>query len=1026
MRNRAARAAALREAGRLHEARGEFEAARDAFERALTLTSRDNWLHGELLAAIIRLYARAGRTPELEARWRQAAESAPRDLGGYLRLEALAEAQADPKAEVEWLQRITTLAPRDRDSRLKLARLLVDTGERDRAAVLYDQLLAEQPDRLDLVIARADLDLQLGEPAAAVRRLEARLAANPADETVSAPVLEFFLSRHLDDAAERCLRSALVRRPEAPEAGVALAKFYLARRRTEDARRVLDRLAESPGEPAARSARWQLVAAVYRDAQLSDDALRCWREAARTAPRDPVPLRAAGELLLARGDPRGAAEALEKAVALSPEGAAHEELEHQLFQVLSVRPASTEAGGVAVASPAPRHLARGSAGGAIPGLPESGIVDAGGPLDQYLAGLEEAADRQPTPVNYLRLARWQFWARLLNEAADSLGKVIALDPANLPARQWLIRVALEARQHELAAKELRELIALDPPQKLAYLRQLASMQMEDGDFDAAVAGYGELERAQPGALEPLTDLALAQERADRWLDALATWKAAYALPTLTPAQRGGVRRPLVAAYEHLGAFQTAAELLARAVDEEPELARRQELFQSLREYCGKHALLGWLGGEYEKRLRTHPDDYFTMVAAAALRKDQGRDEDAYELLRQAYFSAPDPAAALKSLADEAEALGDGARAVGDRRRLVAITGQDTADNLERLAATEEDDLDEKEAADTWERIARRFPRDTNALGLAADFFERIARPERARALLEQVVAVEPEDLPRLFRLAELARDAGDEAGARERFAQVLARSDAEKPGEPLQLPADLELAADPSISFGGPGISSGFRSAESPPSRSPAPRSDDRALRLKAIRALAQLLPGDARDSWLRPWRAAAAGGARSEPLQACYSSGDRAGTMDLLSGWLAARPADEPLRGAFLLAGLRLGDYERLARWAWLDGDPTQRAARGSLLVDALEQFLAAGGQPDTRIVRELFPPQVRARDLLWKAAKAGLRRPALVCAGGGTRRAGGCPGGERPAFVRRRPGAVGNCSSTARTGRARSCATR
>ena len=44
----AGRADALRELARLHEVRGEFDAARDALERGLALVSRDNWLYGDL------------------------------------------------------------------------------------------------------------------------------------------------------------------------------------------------------------------------------------------------------------------------------------------------------------------------------------------------------------------------------------------------------------------------------------------------------------------------------------------------------------------------------------------------------------------------------------------------------------------------------------------------------------------------------------------------------------------------------------------------------------------------------------------------------------------------------------------------------------------------------------------------------------------------------------------------------------------------------------------------------------------
>ena len=252
--NPAEQAQALRDLGRLHQARDEFDPARDAFERGLALTSRDNWLHGELEGQLIRLYQRAGRAAELEARWQAAVAENPRDVGGYLRLEHLAEAQTDPAGQRAALQKIVSLVPRDRDSTLKLARLLADAGEREAAAALYDGLLKLQPANLELLLARADLDLQLDRPAAAVERIEARVARTPADDSVSSPALGFFLSHHLNDAAERQLRGDLARQPASDEAALALAKFLFTQHEPAEARTVLETLAARPGDPSARAA----------------------------------------------------------------------------------------------------------------------------------------------------------------------------------------------------------------------------------------------------------------------------------------------------------------------------------------------------------------------------------------------------------------------------------------------------------------------------------------------------------------------------------------------------------------------------------------------------------------------------------------------------------------------------------------------------------------------------------------------------------------------------------------------------
>ena len=266
------------------------------------LTSRDNWLHGELETQLILLYQRAGRVGELETRWRAAVAENPRDLGGFLRLEHLAATQADPVGQRAALGKIIALNPRDRDSTLKLARLCVDAGERETAAALYDGLIKIQPENIELILARADLDLQMDQPAAAIGRVEARVARTPGDESVTSPALEFFLSHHLDEGAERRLRAEAARQPTADEPLLALSKFLHARHQPAEARAVLEGLLSRPGDPAARFARLTRVADSYKEQNSSEDALRCWRLASELRPDLPAPLLAASETLLA---PRG-------------------------------------------------------------------------------------------------------------------------------------------------------------------------------------------------------------------------------------------------------------------------------------------------------------------------------------------------------------------------------------------------------------------------------------------------------------------------------------------------------------------------------------------------------------------------------------------------------------------------------------------------------------------------------------------------------------------------------------------------
>ena len=978
----AARAAALRELGRLHEVRGEFDAARDALERGLALTARDHWLHGDLQERLIRLYQRAGRVPDLTARWEAALAQNPRDLGGYTRLMALAEAEGDPVATRAWLEKFVALAPRDREASLRLARLLADAGEDARAAALYDALLRTQPGNLDLILARADLELRAGQVDAATRRVEARLAPSSADDTVSVPVLQFFLSHHLDDAAERSLRGSVARQPAVVEPSLALAKFYFARRRPAEAWSALEDLTRQAGEPAARAERWTAAAACYKDANEPDDALRCWQEAVALQPDASTPLLAIGEALLARGDFNGAVAAMERALAAAPEGAGREEIDRQLFTALSERSEPAP-------DPEPRAVVRGRAAGILglpPGFRSSGglspsisrntaAVPAGSPLDDYLAALDDVAREHPSAPAYARLARWLQWAHRPQEAAAAARALLALAPDNVPARAILAEHALAARDRPAAAARLREIAALDPAQKPAALGRVADLLMEENDFDGALGVLDGLAQEAPGSADALTALALGQQRADLWFDACATWERAYALPRLTPAQRANLRRPLLAAYEHLGRFPRAAELLQAAIDAQEGLAARQDLFRELVVFCRGHGLEPWLREQYQARLARQGLDYFTMTAMAELRRAAGEGRAAYDLLARAYYSAPDPPAALRALVAEAEALGEAADAVGHQRRLVALSGQGGAENLSKLAALEEADQDDDGASQTWEQVAGRFPRDTAALGDAADYFVRAGRADRARALLGQVVALDPADFRRTYQLGRLDAQAGDAAGAQTCFDGVLAHTRPERADDPLILPAEIDPATDASRFILT--ASRGAASEADLAADGTIDDKDERRVRLEVIGALSRMtFAGDARANaearrrWLERWQQAAAAGARGEPLTAYYHAGQTTDAEELTASWLSAPDPEgtERAEGIYLLVGLRMGNYATLGRWAWEDGETD--GVRPQRLTDSLRYFFATGGLPGPGMVAGLFPAAVRSHALLWGAA--------------------------------------------------------
>lgn len=904
----AERAAALRDLAPLRERQGDFDGARDALEKGLALTARDHWLHAGMQTALIRLHQRAGRVPELQARWEAEALRSPKDLGACENLKTLGREQGDAALERRWLEKIAALASGDREAAARLARLLADAGERERAAAIDDGLLKGRPKDLELLLARAELDVQMNRPQAAADRVEAAAAQAGGDEGVAAATLAFFLRHHLDAPAERRLRAEASARPAAEESALALARFFFSRRRIDEGRAVLNALVAATPAGAARAERLGRVADGYREANLPEDALRSWREAAALSPQSAAPLLAAAELLAGRP---GAADLLRQAVELPPDGPGRAEIEQRLFQALNSGPAPPE----------PRR----------PGPPRPRVTAATFAEIQRLA---DDARTRPSPEAFLRLARWQSWAHAQRQAVASARRAVSLAPSSVPAREAVITLALENGEREEAARQIGEILPLDPERKAHWLKSLADLQIADGDFDRALGVYAELARLAPADVDALTDLATAQQRAGRWYDAQTTWERAYRLPGLTPQQRADIRRPLLAALERLGEFPRADEILQGAVDAAPTLPEKQELFHQLADFASRHERQADLARRYETRLAAQPQDYFLLTALASLRPP----EDAYPLLARALYSSPDPAESLRQLVDAAEALGNLEDALAHQRQLVASSRPEDSKPAEKLARLQGTNLDDGAAAETWEAIVAKFPRDPAILGRAADFFQGAGQTPRARTVLRQLVALDPSDPKRAFQLGQIE----EPAEARRAFEGVLAASEPEKPGDAPQAP---------------------------PPPRVPL-KIDDRTLRLAAIRALAESLPEAGRAAWIARWRDARPG---NEPLWALSGAGAQPETSALLARWMAAQPGNEAVEQVFLEVSLRLGDSASLARWAW-PGDPARAHPEAAdRLLAALGQFLNEGGAPEPRLIAGLFPAK-SPREVRWKVASLAL----------------------------------------------------
>ena len=483
-----------------------------------------------------------------------------------------------------------------------------------------------------------------------------------------------------------------------------------------------------------------------------------------------------GDLLAARGDYPGAQFAFEKAVRASQTEGERVEADQKFFE--SFRAQTT----AAATARGDRPLVTFSLRGNEP------VVSATSPeLQKFLLTLEQEALAQKNEAAWLRLARWRLWNREDRAALVAAQQALALNPQSIAAGELLVKIESAAGPSPGVVKHLMDLAHIDPANRAGYERRAAQFELQAGRVLEALAIFERLAAENPGNVDALTDLALAQQRAENWPGALATWRQVYALSPVS--RRKEALTSLLRVLDRLSLHEESATVQLKALEAEPNERDRFNLFADLLTHCQKRGQLDWLRGQFEKRRQLRADDYFTEIALGRILKASGQAAAAFEVLADASFAAPNPTEALPDLIREAEELHKLDAAVKLQAQLLRLAPQETPAGFEKLAQLQEKNFQIEDAAKTWERIVAKFPRDAEALNRAVDFQLAWGTTAQALTLLRKARALDPTNLRTLSTLATLALEAGDTAEAEACLEGILKGVSPEKPGDPVRFPA---------------------------------------------------------------------------------------------------------------------------------------------------------------------------------------------------------------------------------------------
>ena len=927
------RANALRSLARLHQASGDIPAALAALEKAMALTAADNWLRGELVAETIRLSRRANRLAELETRWKKEAEANPRLSAPWLQLGQLYEQAGNVAAERAVLERVTSLFPADSALKLRLARLLIQTDDLAGAATQLDAAIAARKTAgqpiTDLVFERAELDIRRNDPAAARTRVEA-LAEGSTDDTLAVRVTDFFRRYRMFEAVEQRLR-----KPGSDPA--TLADFLFSQHRNDEGRAVLRKLVRPSDPPKTRAEAHERVAGLLKQAGETVAALAELREAAGLQPDSrPVQL-GLGDAILAAGDPKlapgtagqAAREVYAKAFRLASNEDERAEADLRMFRSYERETASAPetSGSESDAHRAVTELLSVPAGG-----PPSAQIPA---LGEFIESLEKQAMHSEGVAGaqaWLRLARWQFWNHDGETAQAAASQAISLAPKYTAPREFAVTIALGAGDRNGAIAQLRQLAKAVPDRKGEFLLQIARIQTQMGQHDAAIKTLSDLEReGVPGAA---VELANAQQQAERWRDALATWEQIYG--TAKKERRREFLSPLIRVMQRLQIHQRAAEILWSAFLEQTEEPGRSAVLHELIAHCREHVMMNWLLEKLQVRAGVSGDPADATALATALKAD-GRLNEASQQLEGAARAATIPSAAEADLAREAELRRDFAEAAKHQRARLNLIQSSTPTDWEKLAALHEAALDYAGADAAREEITRRFPRDSDALLACAAYFEKWGQTDRALKIVRGIRGFDPANIAAAATLSGLLAGIQPAPPRKSREATeaaetVLARTPGGIPSDsltlpPLPSPTTARLQAYLSTFASGGGTVSVFDADADGGGAS------EREWRLQAIRCLSTGLDASERQRWIVRWQDASAA---SERLWALYYVGARKEVFQYLSVLAARAPGNMDRRFAMIWCGLRMGAWKELADWI----------AQPDRTNDELEAFQSALGE--------------------------------------------------------------------------------
>ncbi len=229
------RCLSLREIGKIHEDIGEYDKAREHYDKALDLTAPGNWLRKDLQHRIIAIYSADANWKDLITYYQGKLETDPNDpeLLGLLAAAYIENQQFDEGTDT--YRKGLELAPTDTSLRLSLIAALRNAERFADAAAEYEVLSEQQPDNFGIYRELGKLYLQLDNEDKAKSVYQKMIDRDPQNASTHLTLAEIYTGHEWMEDAATSYQKAISLAPQNLDYIEYFGEFYFRQANREKA-----------------------------------------------------------------------------------------------------------------------------------------------------------------------------------------------------------------------------------------------------------------------------------------------------------------------------------------------------------------------------------------------------------------------------------------------------------------------------------------------------------------------------------------------------------------------------------------------------------------------------------------------------------------------------------------------------------------------------------------------------------------------------------------------------------------------